>query len=320
MDIDKNISRIDRWQQRKPIRSFAGAVIKKYSDDDGGYQAALLTYYGFLSLFPLLLVLVTLLQIWFHNNDVVRHDISTSIGHFFPLLGTQLESQIHGLHKAGVGLVIGFLLTIYGARGAADAFRHTVDNMWHIPRDKRVGFPRSLLHSFAIMCAAAAGFGATVVVSAFTGGLGHAWWTKTLANILGAVILMGVIAYCYRIATNGRLRVRFMLLGAAIAAILIELLLSFGGVFVAHQLKHLDSLYGTFAVVLGLLVWLYFMSQIVLLSAEIDVVRHFGLWPRSFTGKHPTPADEHAQNLFVQSDKYERNRTLSTKLKRPPVK
>jgi len=316
MDITKKIEAIDGWQQKRPVRAFIVAVFKKFGDDEGGYQAALLTYYGFLSLFPLLLVLVTILQIWFHNDPTVQHDISTSVGHFFPLLGDQLQTQIHGMKRAGLGLIIGILLTLYGARGAADAFRHAIDNMWQIPRSKRVGFPMSILHSLVIMCAGAAGFGATAVVSAITSGLGYELISKVLANILGALILLIVIAYTFRIATNGRLRMRYMLLGATIAAVFIQMLLSFGGLILAHQLARLDSLYGTFAVVLGLLLWLYLISQVVLLSAEIDTVRHFHLWPRSFTDAKHTAADDHAQNLYAQEDKYTRNRTLREKLKR----
>src|SRR5690242_16862816 len=150
MDINRVVRKLDRAQQRRSVPAFVYALFKKYGDDNGGYQAALLTYYGFLSLFPLLLVLVTLLQLWFRNDHVVQQEVSTSVGHFFPLLGTQLQENIHGMRRAGVGLVVGLLITLYGARGAADAFRYTIDNMWQIPKTKRVGFPRNMLHSLAI--------------------------------------------------------------------------------------------------------------------------------------------------------------------------
>ena len=283
--------------------SFVIAVFKKYGEDHGGYQAALLTYYGFLSLFPLLLVLVTVLQLWFHNDPVVRQQVSTSVGHFFPQIGSDLQTQIRGLRRVGLGLAVGIIVTLYGARGAADAFRFSLDNMWQIPKNKRAGFPKSMLLSLAIMSAGAAGFAATAAVSSFTASLGHTWESKALANFLGFVILSGVLGYMFRIATRGRIRYRYMLLGASIAALIMQLLLSFGGILVAHELRNLDSLYGTFAVVLGLLFWLYIMAQVVLLAAEIDTVRHFALWPRALAGKQ-TDADRHAYKLYAQSEKY----------------
>lgn len=304
MNISRITKRIDSWQQRHVAVAFVHAVVKKYSEDNGGYQAALLTYYGFLSLFPLLLVLVTVLQLWFHNDPALRNEISISVGHFFPLLGTQLSHEIHGMRSAGLGLIIGLLITLYGARGAADAFRYALDNMWQIPRDKRAGFPKSMLHSLAIMCAGLAGFAATGVVSGFTAALGHAVWVKALANVLGFLILTFMLGYAFRIATSGRIRYRYMLLGAAIAALIMQLLLSFGSVILSHQLQHLDSVYGTFAVVLGLLFWMYLLAQVIMYAAEIDTVRHFHLWPRTFSGNVRTEADRQAYKLYAQREKY----------------
>jgi membrane protein len=315
MDINKFVKKIDAVQQKRKGTAFIYAVIKKYGEDNGGYQAALLTYYGFLSLFPLLLVLVTVLQLWFKNDPQFQHEVSTSVGHFFPLLGSQLQENIHGMKRVGVGLVVGLLFTIYGARGAADAFRYTVDNMWQIPKNKRAGFPKNMLHSLAIMGAATAAFGATVAVSAFTADLGHIWWAKLLANISGVGILAIVIGYSFRIATAKRLRLRYMMLGAGIAAAILQLLLSFGGFLLARELHNFSAVYGTFAVVLGLLFWIYLMSQVLLLSAEIDTVRHFKLWPRSLSGKLKTDADELADNLFCQEDKYMPNETVKKLLK-----
>jgi membrane protein len=316
MDINRPLKKIDALQQKHAWTSFPIAVFKKYSDDSGGYQAALLTYYGFLSLFPLLLILVTLLHLWFRNDPAFQQEVSSSVGHFFPLLGTQLQENINGMRQAGIGLIIGLLITIYGARGAADAFRFTVDNMWQIPKHKRAGFPKSILNSLAIMGAATAGFGATVAVSAFTSDLAHATWVKVLVNIAGWGITTLVLGYAYRIATLGRIRYRYMFLGAAIAALCIQLLLSFGGILLSHELRNLNSLYGTFAIVLGLLFWIYLLAQIILLAAEIDSVRHFKLWPRSITGKLKTPADEAATELYAQSDKYITKEHLSVTLKR----
>ncbi len=312
MNTQKYVSALDRWQQNHRVSSIIFAVFKKYGEDKGGYMAALLTYYGFLSLFPLLLVFVTLLQLWFHNDHIVQQQVSTSVGHFFPLLGTQLQENIHGVRGTGFGLIVGLLIAIYGTRGAADAFRHALDDMWQIPRNRRAGFPKNILHSLAIIAAAGAGFAATIIVSAFTANIGPSQWSKILANLLGFVILASVLGYAYRIATAGRLRLRYMLLGAALAAAAIQLLLSFGGIILAHELKNMGSLYGTFAVVLGTIFWIYLISQIVLIAAEIDTVRHFHLWPRSITTELQSDADRKAYRLYAQADKYAPNETIKT--------
>jgi YihY family inner membrane protein len=305
MNIPALLQHVDRFQQKHPVLSHPYAVIKKYGDDNGGYQAALITYYGFLSLFPLLLVLVTLLHLWFRGNPQLQQDVSNSVGHYFPLLGDQLQDRIHTMRSAGVGLAIGILFTLYGARGVADALRFALDNMWQVPKSERAGFPKNMLQSLAIMASGALGFAATVAVSAFSSALGHAMWVKILLNIVGFALVSGVIGMVFRIATSGRVPFKHMMIGASIAALAIQLLLTFGGIILSHQLKNLDSVYGTFAVVLGLLFWIYLLAQILVYAAEADTVRHLKLWPRSLTGgKLQTDADRHAYRLYAKTEKY----------------
>ncbi len=302
--IPRLIYRLDLWQRHHRLASFVYAVAKKFGDDNGGYQAALITYYGFLSLFPLLLVLVTLLQILFHNHASVRYDVLASVTNFFPLLGNQIQSNVHGLGKTGVGLAVGLLLTFYGARGAADALRYMLDNVWQVPKTRRPGFPQSMLQSLGIMLSAGVGFVATVAVSSFSSALGHAMWVKLIANVLGFIVLGGTFLLIVRVATFRQVPVRAIVRGAFIAAGIIQMLLTFGAVLVAHQLKHLDSVYGTFAIVLGLLFWIYLISQVFVYAAELDSVRYFRLWPRAIMGNNPTDADHRAYELYANVQRF----------------
>ena len=64
-----------------------------------------------------------------------------------------------------------------------------------------------------------------------------------------------------------------------------------GGYLVANQLKTLSPLYGTFAIVLGLLFWIYVQALIVLYAVEVSIIIKDKLWPRSLTGKITTEAD-----------------------------
>jgi len=302
MNLNKRIHKLDAWQQKHPLLGFPYAVIKKYGDDSGGYQAALLTYYGFLSLFPLLLVLVTVLQLWFHNDDHLRTDVLQSIGHYFPLLNDQLQRNIHSIGKTGLGLVIGLLITFYGARGVADALRHILDNLWQVPKNQRSGFPKNILHSFSIMFCGTLAFVAAVAISAFSNSLGHAMWIKLFLNVLGFVSITVVLGIIFRVATFGRVPFKYMFLGAGVAGCIIQVLLTFGGLILKHQLQNLNSLYGTFAVVLGLIFWIYLLAQVVVYAAEVDTVRHLQLWPRSITPELQTEADRTAYKLYAKTE------------------
>lgn len=298
------IQKFDAFQQQHRSVGFPLAVLKKFGDDSGGYHAALITYYGFLSLFPLLLVMVTVLQMWFGDDAALRVRVASSVNNYFPLIGDQLQRNIHGMGRAGWGLAIGILITIYGARGAADALRFALNNMWQVPKNRRAGFPKSLLQSLSIMAGVTVGFAVMVGVSSFTSVFGHAVWVKILANLLGFAVSAGTVLFVFYRSTTRRVPIKDMVPGATIAAFLIQLLVTFGGLLVAHQLKGLSALYGTFALVLGLFFWLYLIAQVIIYAVEIDTVRHLQLWPRALQADKPTDADRRAYKLYAKVESY----------------
>ena len=141
--VQKTIQRVDKLQRKHKPTAFMFAVVKKYGDDQAGYQAALVTYYGFLSLFPLLLVLTTIAGIAGSRDPELGRHMVESVSSYFPVFGSMLESSVQGVRGHGIALIFGFLFTLYGARGCADAFRNAVNHVWHVPVAKRSGFPRS---------------------------------------------------------------------------------------------------------------------------------------------------------------------------------
>jgi membrane protein len=304
IDISALARKADAFQQQHPVLAFPYAIIKKFGDDDGGYQAALLTYYGFLSLFPMLLVATTLLL--FADDPALRAEVSQNISNYFPLLGDQLQQSVQSMGKTGAGLAIGVLVTLYGARGFADALRYTLDNMWRVPKSDRSGFPKNVGQSLLIMLVGGVGFLATVAASSLTSGFSHALWMKILFNLVSVVILTLALTFIFRLATSRSFVFKDMVVGAGIAAVIVQLLLTFGGILVAGQLKTMDSLYGTFAIVLGLLFWLYLLARVLVYSAEIDTVRYFGLYPRSLSGQDDmrTKADRRAYRLYAKSERH----------------
>src|SRR5687767_4395966 len=132
--LQQIIASVDTWQRKRSFTAFPYAVIKKYGEDEAGYQAALLTYYGFLSLFPLLLVITTLVSLFGDQSEVLRTTVVSAITDYFPVFGDQLSSKIQGIDKSGAPLIIGIILTLYGARGVADVFRTGVNHIWQTPR------------------------------------------------------------------------------------------------------------------------------------------------------------------------------------------
>jgi len=292
--IDKSIGHLDNFQRRHPILAFPFAVIKKHNDDQAGYQAALVTYYGFFSLFPLLLVLTTLAGIVGHNHPELGNDLVKSVSSYFPVVGEQLDRSVKGLtSKSGVALTIGLLFTLYGARGIADSFRNAVNHVWHIPLAQRSGFPRSLMRNFALIFGGGLGFLTAAGLATWTASAGHGLIYKVLSIVLNVLTLYLVFVYILRVSLPLKVPVNKFRLGAAISAVGLMLLQTLGGYLILHQAQHLsDSYSALIATTLGLMAWIYLQVQVLMYSVVIDTVRNERLWPRSLSGRNLTPADE----------------------------
>lgn len=291
--IQKLIKAIDRLQQRYRLPAFVYAVIKKYGEDQAGYQSALLTYYGFLSLFPLLLVLTTLTSSLTGSHPELQQSIVKIISSYIPSLGDQLARSVHGQHKTGLTLLIGALFTLYGARGVADVFRNGVNHLWRIPLAKRDGFPKSMLKSLMIIVGGGMGLILASICTGFAAAAGHGWLFRLLSLLINIAILSGLFAWLLNVSLPQRLSFKDIRSGALTAAIGLVLLQTFGALLLKHELHSLDAVYSNFAIALGLLFWLYLQAQVLYYSVEISVVHSYRLWPRSLAG-NLTRADKQA--------------------------
>ena len=282
--IQRLIDKLDSFQQKHSAAAFPVAVIKKSGDDKSGYLAALITYYGFLSLFPLLLVATTLLKILSRNNEELRDRFIESVGQYFPIIGNELQGSIHSLNKTGLALASGILLTLYGARGGADALRHAFNQIWDVSDKERLGFPQNLLNSLLLIFVGGGGLVLTSILSGYAIGITDITYLQIISVALSYLLLIGVFYLIFSIGISSTKPDRKdLLISASMAAIGVLILQSAGGYLLTHELKNLSNLYGTFALVLGLLFWIYLQVQVVLLAAEAASVRALKRWPRSLT-------------------------------------
>lgn len=284
---------LDRLQQRQTWLAFAVAVWKKFGDDQAGNLAALIAYYCFASLFPLLLVFVTVLDIVLGSHPALRDQVLSSTFAQFPVVGPQIRNNVHSLNQTGAALAVGLLLTFLGARGVAGAVQNALNSVWGVPLERRPAFPWSLLRGITLIIVVGLGVIATSLLSGLAAGTGHAITGAGghAATIAVSLLLnIGLFWLGFRLATSGEVSTRDLFPGALLAAIAWQILQLIGGYIIGHQIARSSSLYGAFAVVLGLLAWLYLQAQITLYAVEATVVRARRLWPRSLTGPPAPPA------------------------------
>jgi membrane protein len=291
--------RVDEFQQKYHPLAFIYAVIKKYSDDEAGHRAALLTYYGFLSLFPLLLVATSIADFVSQHNTHVRTKLLTYATSYFPVVGQQLQQNIHGSRSAGTALVVGIVFALYGARGIANAVRDALDDSWAVPRAKRSGFPASFFKSIALLFGVGLSLILTTALAGYaTAVLGHSIIFRIVPIAINAALLYLICMYVFILGTSNRRPRRELRLGAIAAVVGMLILQTLGGYLITHQLHKTSGAYGQFSLVLAVMFWIYLIAQVFTYAIEINVVHAYSLWPRSLTGKHPTSADEKSAQLF----------------------
>jgi YihY family inner membrane protein len=282
--------RLDRFQQRHTVLAFPVAVLKKYGDDNAGSLAALLSYYGFFSLFPLLAVATTILGHLLAGDPALRQRLLDTALRNVPLIGTRIATDLHELDASVIGLAIAIALAVWSGLGAVKAFEYAMNTIWNVPHRRRPGFVPTNLRALAMLV----GLAALIIVSALStmsltgGGIAGLILGLVLSILVHAALFLGA----YTVLSAAPVGWRTNLPGAIVAAIAWTVLLRLGGVFVAHEIASANEIYGTFALVVGLLAWLYLGSSVALYAAEINVVRAGRLWPRSVIQPPITDADE----------------------------
>ena len=302
--VKRAVQAADTVQQRRAWLAFPVAVWKKFGDDQAGNLAALIAYYAFFAIFPLLLVLVTVLDIVLKNHPSLRQSLLDSALSQYPVIGPQLGHNIGPLHQSGLALLIGLVGTFIGARGVATAMQNALNSAWEIPVVRRPGFPWSWLRSFGLIVVVGLGLIGTTTLSVLAGGAGHhvsSAGAIVAALVVSLVLNFGVFWLAFRLGTAREIGWRQLWLGAAIGAVIWQVLQAVGGYFVSHQLAHASPTYGTFAVVIGLLAWLYLQAELTLYAVEINVVRTYRLWPRSIAPPSYTEQDRRAYQLYAEA-------------------
>jgi YihY family inner membrane protein len=277
------VDRLDRAQQRHAVTAVPCAVVRKYSDDRAGRLTAQLSHSAFLSVFPLLLVLLTLVGIVLNGHPALQDDIINSALRQFPVIGTDLKHNIHELSTTNaLALVVGLVWLTYGSLKLSRNAQLMMAEVWDVHRDDLPDFAHWIPRAVGFLAILGVGFlagGALAGLGAF-GRLGGASVIVGLAASLGVNVAMywGGYAVLVRIPPGGGA----LWPGAVIAGTAWTLLQFAGALLVNHQLRHLSNLYGTFATVLGLIWWLALAAMITVLAAECNVVLTRRLWPRSF--------------------------------------
>lgn len=299
MALAQAVERFERWQQRHRVPAVCVAVLVKFSDDNAGRLAATIAFYGFLSLFPLLLALLSLLGFALSGDPGLQRAVLDSAVTQIPVVGHQLESNVTSLRGSRAGVAVGFLLALWAGLGVTLATQNALNDVWDVPQHQRPDFLRSRLRGLLLLLTVGTGTVLTTVVVGFITGGALGALGPPAGTAASLVLYLLLFLLIFRALTARGVHTRELLPGVFIAAIAWDALRLVGSLYVSRVISDSSQTYGAFALVLGLLAWLYLAARIVLLSAEINVVLSRRLWPRSLSGAN-TPADRRALTAQAQ--------------------
>jgi YihY family inner membrane protein len=306
MDVTAPFRRVLGWldgrQAQRPWLAVPLAAAKKFGEDRAGNLAALLAYYGFFSLFPLLLVLVSLLGMVLSGSHQAQQDVLDSALADFPVIGDQLRANAGRLDASGLALVAGGLSALWAGTGVVKAAQDAMNDVWDVPMRARPNFLIAAARSFAMLVVVATAVVATTLLTGALGAVSAGAPAEVGGLVLGGALDVGLFLVAFRVLTVRDTPVRQLLPGAVLAGLAWVGLQVLGGYLLSHHVDDAGETYGTFAVVIGLLWWIYLQAQIVLYAAELNVVLARGLWPRSLTGDG-RPTDRRTLRQHAQVEK-----------------
>jgi YihY family inner membrane protein len=289
-----SLRRLDSWQQRAPVLGIPVAVVKKFVDDGADRLGVQIAYWGFFSVFALLLVFASILGFVFQSNPDLQRQLLDSTLERMPVIGPQIRGDIGTLTGSGAALAVGVVGALWTGLGVTLAIATALDRVWGVAQPQRAGFVGSRLRGLIVLASVGAiNVLATVAVGLATAGGVGTVVTQVLSLVASAVIDVVLFAASFRVLTAARVTTREVLPGALLAAGCWLGLQALGGGFVTRVLVGSSQTYGGFAAVIGLLSWLLIASELILIAAELNVVLARQLWPRSLTGKL-LEADKHA--------------------------
>lgn len=289
--VKKMLAGIDGWQRRHRAAAVIWAVQKKVGDDNANLWVVSLAWYGFLAIFPLLLVVVTVFG--YIGAASLGNGIVSTLRHF-PIIGADLQvgSGGHALHGSLLGLIVGIAGLFYGAQGVTQTAEQTMSTVWNVPKVDRPDFLPRLGRSVTGLLI----IGAAALVNAFASGYatGSGRPLAVVLPVVAALAVLNVGAYllAFRVLTPAKMTLRALLPGSVLGGVVFTALITTGTGLIQNVVTDKSNTYGAFGTVIGIVAFLGILAKVSIYAAELNPVLQRRLYPRQFLVGEPTAADE----------------------------
>ena len=297
--VARIIAWADRLQRKHGVLGFPYAVVKKYGDDAGGREAALITYYGFLSIFPLLLLGVAVLSRVLASNPDLRERLITAV--VPEALRSTVEHSLAALPTSTIPFVFGLIGLLYSGTGVVFSVYQTLNHVAAVPYRLRAPFLSRYVRVFVMLVTLLVGGLAVGALTVVATALPRQPGVQRAAAVLGsALVVFAVLLLAARLLLVRPAPVRALWPAAILGAAVVTLVLTVGAPLLARLVAKAGPVYGSFATVAGMFALLYLVGQGLVYAAEVAAVRYARLWPRAVDLNRPTEADARALALLAR--------------------
>jgi len=307
----QKLERVDDFQQHHKQVAIPIAVIKKFGEDQSTNLASMIAFWAFFSIFPLLLVFVTLLG--FFLPTATKNDVLHQVAHFFPLLDT---SSIDGLTGAWWALILGIVSALWSGSAVVRTTQFAFNSVWEIPYHKRPKLVEKVVRSVLVLSTIGVGLVLSVLITGFVSGasstLHLAWFGHLIGYLLAIALDVGLFIAAFRMLTDKDVSTRDVLPGAVLSGVAFWILQSLSSLIISHYLQNAQSTYGKFATVITMLWWFYITSIVTLMGAQLNVVLKERLYPRGLV-KPATEADHRFYDNVAKERTYHEEQQVQSR-------
>jgi len=311
-EAKQRLDKLDAYQQEHKPVAIPIAVFKKFSEDQSTNLASMIAFWAFFSIFPLLLVLVTLLGFFLPNGTKtsVLHQVSS----YLPLLDT---SSISGLTGSWWALIVGIVTALWSGSAVVRTVQYAFNSVWEIPMHERPKFVEKLLRSIWVLATIGVGLVISVLITGFVSGTSNSlhlhWFGHLFGYVIAIALDVGLFVAAFRMLTDRDISTRDVLPGAILSGVAFWVLQSLSSLIISHYLNNAQSTYGTFATVITMLWWFYITSIVTLLGAQLNVVLKERLYPRGLVDAPDTEADHRLYDNYAKERTYLEEEQVETR-------
>jgi len=241
-----------------------------------GRNASVLAFFGFLSIFPLMLAATTILGFVLEGNEELQQELIDGALADIPVLGEQLQNDPTSLTGNWWALIIGLGGALWSSTKAFVGLQGALDDVWEVHVDQRDAMPKQRGKALLGLLFIGAAQVGTIAISTLVNAAGLPSVGRVALLLATVLINIAVLAAMYRFLTAAEPTWGDVWPGAVAAGITFALLQYFGTAIVDRIQEGASSTYGSFALVLGIVTWLSFLAISSLMSAEFNgaLVRH----------------------------------------------